>query len=70
MRRYFGWASALLVVGWVACWVAYGLIGSEVDSAGVLQEPFALIPLGWLCLFGALVTGGIYAVLTLRRTNG
>ncbi len=60
MKRFLGWASVILLAGAVACWGAYRWIGSEVDAEGILREPFALIPLGWLCLLGALVGGIAY----------
>jgi len=41
--------------------LAYEAIGSTVAEDGILQEPFALIPLGWLCFFlgGALAVSAI-----------
>lgn len=36
------------------------VIGTTVDSNGMLQEPFFLIPLGYLFLLIGVVTGAIY----------
>ncbi|MFN7339671.1 MAG: DUF3955 domain-containing protein [Opitutia bacterium] len=47
-----------------ACFVAKALAGSRVDAEGILREPFALIPLGWLLAFCGLV---LLAVGILRR---
>lgn len=49
-------ASGLLLLAAVANWVAFGLIGSSVDEQGALQEPFGLIPIGWLFLFASVLT--------------
>ena len=38
----------------IICFVAYFLIGSEVDESGILHEPFALLPLGYV--FGMIGT--------------
>jgi hypothetical protein len=70
VRRIVGWASVTLMVGALACWGGFHLIGQEIDAEGFLHEPFALIPLGWLCAFGALGTGVAYALMGLARTRG
>ncbi|MFA0789754.1 DUF3955 domain-containing protein [Microbulbifer echini] len=37
--------------------LAFWLIGSSIDSEGILREPFALLPLGLLILLsGAVIT--------------
>ena len=48
----------------IICFVAYILIGSEVDESGILHEPFALLPLGYV--FGIigvvwLIISGIFS---------
>lgn len=48
-------AVSLLFLGSL-CLIAFQLIGSSIDSDGMLHEPFALIPIGlWLIVAGALV---------------
>ena len=42
------------------CLFGYHLIGVSVDTAGLLTEPFALIPLGWFFLLLGLLAGGAY----------
>ena len=32
----------------IMCFGAYFLIGSEIDESGILHEPFALLPLGYV----------------------
>ncbi len=39
------------------CILAYNTIGSTVDADGFLQEPFFLIPIGWLLFLGGLGVG-------------
>jgi hypothetical protein len=67
MRRILGRVSVALLVGAISCWGAYRVFGSEVGADGFLREPFALIPLGWLCLFGAIGAGIFYALLGFGR---
>lgn len=48
-------ATVILFVLGGACFLSAALIGSSLDSNGVLQEPFFLIPIGYLLLFGGLI---------------
>ncbi len=50
-------ASAMLLGAALACVVAYNSIGSHVDEQGVLREPFALIPIGYLLLATGVALG-------------
>ena len=48
----------------IMCFVAYFLIGSEVDESGILHEPFALLPLGYVSgIIGVvwLIISGIFS---------
>jgi len=55
-EQVFAVASRISGAAGFACWIAFALIGSTVDSQGVLHEPFGLIPIGWLLLLlGVLV---------------
>jgi Protein of unknown function (DUF3955) len=47
--------------------LAFNLIGSEVDENGVLQEPFFLIPFGYL----TFALGIIFAIISvvMKRKN-
>ena len=45
--------SAGLAAGSVACLLAFQMIGSRVDSKGVLREPFGLLPISGLLLLGS-----------------
>ncbi len=45
------------------CILAYNTIGSTVDADGFLQEPFFLIPIGWLLFLGGL---GVGIIATFR----
>ena len=47
--------SILLLMTGGLCLLAFNLIGSTVDAQGVLHEPFALLPIGFLLIaLGAL----------------
>lgn len=47
----------LLLLGLsLLCMIGYHLTGSRVDESGVLVEPFALVPLGWMLLLLSLVS--------------
>ena len=48
----------------IVCFGAYFLIGSKVDESGILNEPFALLPLGYVFgIIGAvwLIVSGIFS---------
>jgi hypothetical protein len=53
-RRYFVAAILCFCASWT-CWSAYARLGSRLDPEGFLQEPFGLIPLGWLFDLAGLV---------------
>ncbi|MEL6289150.1 MAG: DUF3955 domain-containing protein [Pseudomonadota bacterium] len=56
--------SILLAAG---CALVFAAFGSSVDEAGVLREPFFLIPLGWLFLLVSLIASAVALVGLLRR---
>lgn len=41
---------ATAAIAGTACLIAYRWIGATVDSKGFLQEPFALLPIGYLLI--------------------
>ena len=47
--------------------LAYRVIGASVDEAGFLQEPFALLPIGFLLLVVGLVGGAVSLLIANRR---
>lgn len=55
--------GALLILAGLGCFVAFNLLGTTVDAQGLLHEPFALLPLGYLLLF----TGMVLSLLPLLR---
>ena len=47
--------SILLLMTGGLCLLAFNLIGATIDAQGVLHEPFALLPIGFLLIaLGAL----------------
>jgi len=67
--RVSSWLGVLLFVGAVVCIVAFNMIGSEVDSQGMLHEPFFLIPLFWLFLTFNLIAGGVNISAQIAQTK-
>ena len=47
-------AITLLVIG-IMSFVSFELIGSEVDENGFINEPFALIPIGFIFICLSMV---------------
>lgn len=64
MKHKLSLGSLILIIMGVSCFIAFKLMGSEVDSQGVLQEPFFLLPIGSLFV----VLGGIGFVVTGIRS--
>ncbi len=62
MNHTMGRLSLVLLAGWLCCLVAFRLVGSTVDSKGVLHEPFGLLPIGWLLAGAGAATGGVAIV--------
>lgn len=62
-NRTKGWllVGAGLFLAGILCFLSFELIGSTVDAEGILREPFALIPMGWLAVLSGLVCLGITA---------
>ena len=56
-------AGVIFIVLGLACLAAFRIIGSSVDENGMLHEPFALLPIGFLLL----VAGALFAVVSLLR---
>lgn len=51
----------LLTVIGISCLSAFAIIGSHIDSSGILQEPFALLPIGYaFLLVGLTWLGSIF----------
>lgn len=57
--------GVLLLTLAAALVAAYAVIGSSVDADGTLREPFAFIPLAWLCG----VAGTLLVVVAVRRSR-
>ncbi len=48
-ENYLGLSLVFFILSG-GCLFGYHLIGASVDTKGLLTEPFALIPLGWIFL--------------------
>lgn len=40
----------------IGCFVAYGIIGSEIIPDGVLKEPFFLLPMGGVLIITSIIS--------------
>lgn len=58
-----------LIVGMsgIACAMLYSAIGSSIDEAGVLHEPFFLIPVGYALMFIGVIGSLFSFLLSLRH---
>ena len=60
-------ASTPILLG-VICFLAKAIIGSNVATDGTLEEPFFLIPIGYLLLLLGIVSlGGVALVSTFKK---
>ncbi|MFM7312347.1 MAG: DUF3955 domain-containing protein [Cyanobium sp.] len=59
--------AMVLAAAAIVCRLAFHAIGSRVDAAGVLREPFALVPISALLL---LASGVAFAGSWSVRPNG
>lgn len=57
VKNKFALASLILFFLAIGCVLRYQQIGSYVDDDGMLHEPFALIPIGYLLAFLGLILG-------------
>ena len=59
--------SISMIVAGIISFLLFMLIGSIVDSNGYLQEPFFLVPIGYLFLLVGLIGGVIYLIRRFKR---
>jgi len=67
MKKYL--ISLISIFISIVCIVSYNIIGSEVLADGTLVEPFFLIPLGWLFIFIALISGVTVFVISFYKKS-
>lgn len=65
-RRYWTICACFIFAGF-ACWIAFAVIGSEVDAGGFLHEPFALVPVGLLMVVIGVIGSLVRGAMTLYR---
>ena len=59
--------SVLLFIGAGLSILTFNLVGSTVDTHGILHEPFFLIPLFWLLTLMSIITALL--ALIVRRSR-
>ena len=55
-------STSLLIIG-IMCFVFYYLLGSDVDDEGFLNEPFALLPTGFIFICLSTTLFIIFAII-------
>lgn len=68
VKTSLGWLSLILLGCSLSALLAFRMIGSHVDSRGVLREPFFLLPSSVLFAGAAAATG--VSALAWRRPRG
>ncbi|MDM5248574.1 MULTISPECIES: DUF3955 domain-containing protein [unclassified Lysinibacillus] len=69
MKMKYVIASTPILLG-VICFLAKAIIGSNVAADGKLEEPFFLIPIGYLLLFIGIVSlCGVTLVSMFKKTQ-
>tara|TARA_B100000282_G_scaffold281733_1_gene243965 strand:+ start:6262 stop:6459 length:198 start_codon:yes stop_codon:yes gene_type:complete len=62
LETKFKIATSFLVIG-IVCFLAFYLIDSKVDENVILQEPFFLLPVGFVSLLVSVFLFILFAVL-------
>lgn len=62
------WWRVAAVMFWLAvtCIVGFAVIGTHIDAQGMVHEPFALLPLGYLAMLAGLFACGIQWFVSRR----
>lgn len=68
MKNKYTVASIPLFLG-AFCFILFNIIGSEVAPDGTLQEPFFLIPIGYLFLFSGVVSLLVIAMIPMFKKS-
>ena len=59
-------ASTPIILG-VICFIAKVIIGSNVAADGTLEEPFFLIPIGFLLFFSGIISIMLIGLISLFK---
>ena len=51
-----------LLIAWIVCFVLFYLIGAEVDENGYVNEPFYLLPVGFISICLSMVLYIAFAI--------
>ena len=60
-----GACGAVSLVAGIACISLFISIGSTIGEDGVLHEPFPLLPIGWLFIFGGILSLLVYGIVRI-----
>lgn len=59
--------TIIMIIAGVGCFILFKLIGSTMDSAGILHEPFFLVPIGYLFLLMGMISTVVYLVRRSKK---
>jgi len=59
--------TIIMILAGAGCFLLFAMIGSTIDSSGILHEPFFLIPIGYLFLLIGLISGISYLIRRFRK---
>ncbi|MGY3189794.1 hypothetical protein ACVWXS_004525 [Lysinibacillus sp. TE18511] len=69
MKTKYVIATTPILLG-VICFIAKAIIGSNVAADGTLEEPFFLIPIGFLLFFLGIVSlAGVVLISMFKKTQ-
>ncbi|MFK0380295.1 DUF3955 domain-containing protein [Pandoraea sp. NPDC090278] len=63
-RRYWIVSACLMLAGG-ALWLAFTVVGANLDAQGNLRDPFALLLIGWMLMAVGIVSSLICTVIAL-----
>ncbi len=62
------YVTLVMILAGVGCFLLFSMIGSYLDSDGILHEPFFLVPIGYLFLLLGLV-GGVVNLIQRKQNK-
>lgn len=65
-KKFILWTSIVSIVLSLIIFLSKALISDSIDSAGIIHEPFFLLPLGYLFLFVGIILGITYFIQNKR----
>jgi len=67
--RFTLYTTIIMILAGIGCFLLFQMIGSTIDSSGIIHEPFFLIPIGYLFLLVGLGSGISYLFQRARKNK-